>query len=89
VGEGSSRAKKCKKSDEHGGVHHVFAKVVLPRQKTKDEEEKSENTGDERSFMGRTRKDESTDSKDEIGKSKKKSGVSHRGFLPLGSQEQR
>ena len=62
MGEGSRRAKKCKKGDEHGGMHHVFAKVVLPCQKTKNEKQDSENAGDECGFMGRARKDKATDS---------------------------
>ena len=62
MGEGSSRAKKCKKGDEHGGMHHVFAKVVFSRQKTKNEKQDSENAGDECGFMGRARKNESSDS---------------------------
>ena len=62
MGKGSSRSKKCKKGDKNSGVHHVFAKVVLSRQKTKNEKEKSENAGDEGGFMGRARKNKSSDS---------------------------
>ncbi len=43
-------------------MHYVFPKVVFSSQKTKDEEEKPENAGDECGFMRRTRKDESSDS---------------------------
>jgi hypothetical protein len=43
-------------------MHHVFAKIVLSRQKTKNEKEKSENAGDKCGFMGRARKNKSSDS---------------------------
>lgn len=62
MGEGSSGSKKCQESHEHSGMHHVLAKVVFKRQKTKEYEEESENTRNESGFMGRASEDESPDS---------------------------
>jgi len=60
VGERFCRTQKSQEGDKHSGVHCVFSKVVLPRQKTKNEKQDTENAGDECGFMGRTRKEKAT-----------------------------